>query len=165
MKEKLDKHFKRYPKVKILRSPIRQGIPMTRMYGVVNAVGPVLVFLDSHVEVMHGWLEPVLDRFKYQNELLVTMWHLTLDKNTLKYDAYEEKEPIWVGGFSWNMDFSFVNLKFYEGDHPTPLYDPKQTPTIYGSMHAIRKDYFIALGMFDKGDKRAISILNKRVNV
>lgn len=122
------------------------------MLGVSNAKGPVIVFLDSHVEVMHGWLEPVLDRFKYQNELLVTMWHLTLDSASLKFDYYDEKKPVWIGGFYWNMDFRFINIKVYEGDHPTPLYDPKSAPTIFGSMHAIRKDYFIKLGMYDKGE-------------
>lgn len=150
--EKLDNHFKAIPKVKILRSPVRQGIMLTRMLGVVNAIGPVLVFLDSHVEVMHKWLEPVLDRFKHEDKVLVTMWHLKLDKDTLKFDAFEEKEPIWIGGFFWSLDFAFISISSYEGEHRTPLYDPKQSPTIFGSMHAIRKDYFMALGMYDKGE-------------
>lgn len=154
MQVKLDKYFEQIQKVKILRSPARQGIMMTRMLGVVNAKGPVLVFLDSHVEVMHGWLEPVLDRFKNQNELLVTMWHLTLDKHSLKFDDVKENKPYWIGGFFWNMDFAFISIQSYEGDNPTPTFDPKQSPTIFGSMHSIRKDYFIKLGMYDKGETR-----------
>lgn len=121
------------------------------MLGVVNAKGPVIVLLDSHVEVSPGWLEPVLDRFKYQNELLVTMWHLRLDKDTLKFNKDDEVEPHNFAGFRWNMDFSWVNIKEYEGNNPTPLWDPKPVPTIFGSMHAIRKDFFIKIGLLDPG--------------
>lgn len=151
MQEKLERHFEKFPKVKILRAPVRQGIILNRMLGATNAKGPVLVFLDSHVDVMHGWLEPVLDRFKYESELLVTMWYLTMDRNNLKFDVYEETQPYWICGFSWNMDFRFISIKSYEGDNKTPIFEPRETPTIFGSMHAIRKDYFIKLGMYDKG--------------
>lgn len=39
-------------------------------------------------------------------------------------------------------------FKFY-GDSPTSTYDPKPVPTIFGSMHAIRKDYFIEIGQYE----------------
>lgn len=149
--EQLTNYMKRFPKVKIIRSPVRHGLIEARMLGVVNAIGTVIVFLDSHVEVMYGWLEPVLDRFTYQRELLVTMWYLQLDEDNLKFDLYDDQGPWWVGGFHWTMDFDFVSIKEYEGDHPTPRYDPKPSPTVFGSMHAIRKDYFMELGMYDSG--------------
>ena len=148
---KLEDHVKKYPQIRIVRSPVRQGIILNRMLGVVNAKGPVIVLLDSHVEVMPGWLEPVLDRFKYQNELLVTLWHLRIDQNTLKFNLDDETKPYRFAGFQWNMDFMWVNISAYEGDHPTPLWDPKPVPTIFGSMHAIRKDYFIKIGLLDPG--------------
>lgn len=151
MHEALEKYMKRFPKVKILRSYLRHGLIETRMLGTANAKGPIIVFLDSHVEVSYGWLEPVLDRFKYRRELLVTMWHLGLEKDTLKYNNYEEKNPRWVGGFRWSLDFMCISIQKYEGDNPTPLYEPKQSPTVWGSMHAIRKDYFVEIGMYDPG--------------
>lgn len=151
MKEKLENYLKRFPKVKIIRSPVRHGLIEARMLGVGNAKGPIILFLDSHVEVMYGFLEPVLDRFKYKRELLVSMWHLTLDKDTLEFDVWHDVEPVNFGGFHWNLDFTFLNIKEYEGAHATPTFDPKPVSTVFGSMHAIRKDYFIEIGMYDPG--------------
>lgn len=147
----LENYLRKFPKVEIVRSTLRQGIIGARLLGSRIAKGPVLVFLDSHVEVMYGWLEPVLDRFKYQNELLVTMWHRNLCPYTLKFDTEEEKKPTLICAFLMSMDFAFLNLSFYEGNHPTPSYDPKPSPTIFGSMHAIRKDFFVKIGLYDEG--------------
>lgn len=143
--------MRRFSKVRILRSPVRHGLIEARMFGVGNAKGPIILFLDSHVEVMYGFLEPVLDRFVYERKLLVSMWHLTLDKNNLEFDFWHNPEPVNFGGFRWNLDFAFLNIKEYEGVNPTPMYDPKPVPTVFGSMHAIRKDYFIEIGQYDSG--------------
>lgn len=47
------------------------------------------------------------------------------------------------------MGFDWMNIKWYEGDHPTPTYAPKPTVTFMGPCYAHRKDFFIKLGMFD----------------
>lgn len=151
LKTKLEKYLERFPKVKILRLPFRSGVIRTRMLGAVNAKSPVLVFLDSHVEVMYGWLEPVLERFLHNRKLLVTMWYLTLDRETLEFDVDGVEQPTRLGGFFWNLDFAFINREYYEENHTIPLFDARPTPTIFGSMHAIRKDYFIEIGMYDTG--------------
>lgn len=148
---KLEKYLKKFPKVRIIRIPFRSGVIRSRMLGAVNAKGPILVFLDSHVEVMYGWLEPVLERFQKSSKVLVTMWHLKLDKNTLEFDANGVDKPTKLGGFFWNLDFAFISLEYYEENQTIPIFDARPTPTIYGSMHAIRKDYFIDIGMYDPG--------------
>lgn len=61
-KEKLENYIKKLPKLRLIRSHKRQGIISSRILGARNAVGPVLIFCDSHVEVTHGWLEPILAR-------------------------------------------------------------------------------------------------------
>lgn len=119
------------------------------MFGFNQTKAPVIVSLDGHVEVMHGWLEPVLDRFKYQDELLVTMWYLPMDKRTLKINSFNRKELPVIGGLKWNLSFKFLNLSVYEGKNPTHPDDPKLSPTIFDSMFAIRKDYFMKIGMYD----------------
>lgn len=52
---------KNFPtKVKIKNLTVRSGLIVTRMAGARMATGEVLVFFDSHVEVQHNWLPPLL---------------------------------------------------------------------------------------------------------
>ena len=45
---------------RVIRTPKREGLIRARLYGARAAVGPVLVFLDAHVEVTRGWLVPMV---------------------------------------------------------------------------------------------------------
>ena len=49
-----------FDKVKIMRNSKREGLIRTRLSGVRAARGQVIVVLDSHVEVFHNWLPPLL---------------------------------------------------------------------------------------------------------
>lgn len=40
------------------------GIVGARMKGIQEAKGDVFVILDSHVEVVHGWLEPLVKKIQ-----------------------------------------------------------------------------------------------------
>lgn len=47
-----------------LRMEERSGIVPARMRGIKAAKAPVVVILDSHIEVNDGWLEPQLSRIQ-----------------------------------------------------------------------------------------------------
>ena len=58
--------------IKVLHLEKRSGITVARLTGAEVASGEILVFLDSHCEVVEGWLEPMVYRIaqdRYYNLL------------------------------------------------------------------------------------------------
>lgn len=62
LKADLDDYMKRFPKVKIIRLPQREGLIRTRLIGGRAATGDVIVYLDSHCECNVNWLPPLLGK-------------------------------------------------------------------------------------------------------
>jgi polypeptide N-acetylgalactosaminyltransferase len=50
--------------VKIYRNEERMGLMRSRMRGAAAATGDTMTFLDAHIEVTRGWLEPLLAEIK-----------------------------------------------------------------------------------------------------
>ena len=48
--------------VKIIRLTQRSGLIVAKQTGCYSAKGEIVVFLDSHCEVMDGWLPPLVHR-------------------------------------------------------------------------------------------------------
>ena len=46
---------------RVVRTGERVGLIRARLIGAEAAEGPVLVFLDAHMEASPGWLEPMLN--------------------------------------------------------------------------------------------------------
>ena len=60
LKGKLESYVATLPKVKLVRTPQREGLIRARTYGADHASGDVIIFLDSHCEANVGWLVPLL---------------------------------------------------------------------------------------------------------
>lgn len=103
LRKPLKEFIQNYPKIKLVRSPLRVGLIKARMIGCVNANGPALVFMDSHIEVTPGWLEPLLDPLAKNFNATTIPVVDNLDGNTLKYEYNSNPETYKVGGFSWNL--------------------------------------------------------------
>lgn len=100
---KLENYIKNFKKVRLIRSPKRVGLTQARLVGADNAVGDVLIFLDSHCEVTNGWIEPILARLKENPKLAVVP---DIETIAWKDFGYSTQKGTWSRGiFNWQMLF------------------------------------------------------------
>ena len=107
----LDKYMSQFDNVEILRLSSRQGLIRARLEGVNHANAPVLTFLDSHCECLHGWLEPLLSRIRRNSSTVVCPAIDAISEETFKYN-FQLHAP--VGGFDWNMRFNWHAVPGHE---------------------------------------------------
>jgi polypeptide N-acetylgalactosaminyltransferase len=96
-------------RVKVLRNKRREGLIRTRLFGAKVATGDVLIFLDSHIEATDGWLEPLIAEISRNKTVVVTPMIDIIDKDTFEY-KYSKNSRVSVGGFDWNLHFTWVSL-------------------------------------------------------
>ena len=116
-------------KVRVLRNKKREGLIRSRLHGARVAVGEVLIFLDSHIEAAAGWLEPLLNEIKRDETIVVTPMIDVIDKQTFEY-KYSTTSRVSVGGFDWNMVFTWHGLPESEYKKRKSDHDPVRSPTM-----------------------------------
>lgn len=149
LKRPLEDFIANYPKIKLVRSPTRVGLIKARMIGCVNAEGPALVFMDAHIEVTPGWLEPLIDPLAKNHNATTVPVVDAIDAQTFKYTYNDNPETYMVGGFDWNLIYKWKNIPEWEKKRLNNSCDPIRSPTMLGAFFVIRKDYFEMLGMYD----------------
>ena len=103
LKDELQNYVKKLPKTKLLRTARREGLIRGRMIGAKNAIGEVLVFLDSHCEVNKDWLPPLLERIEKNPSTVVCPVIDMINADTFDYQS----SPLVRGGFNWGLHFSW----------------------------------------------------------
>jgi len=148
--EPLSDYISLFPKVKLVRNEKREGLIRTRMVGARAAKGPILTFLDSHIECTEGWLEPLLDRIAQKSTNVVCP---TID--TIESDTFEFKRARnftrYVGSFDWQLHFGWIAPPERILKQRKHEQEPIQSPTMAGCLFSIDKAYFEKLGMYDPG--------------
>lgn len=137
--------------VRALRNKKREGLIRTRLFGAREAKGDVLVFLDSHIEATVGWLEPLVDLIRQNETIVVTPMIDIISKDTFEY-KYSTNNRVSVGGFDWNMQFTWHGLPEKEYQLRKSDHDPVRSPTMAGGLFGISKNYFEHLGTYDAGE-------------
>ncbi|XP_049529442.1 polypeptide N-acetylgalactosaminyltransferase 35A [Anopheles darlingi] len=134
-------------KVRLLRNADREGLMRSRVYGARNATGPVLIFLDSHIEVNRDWIEPLLSRIKHNSTILAMPVIDIINADTFVYTA----SPLVRGGFNWGLHFKWDNLPAGSLERETDFVGPFGSPTMAGGLFAVDRTYFVELGEYDMG--------------
>ncbi|XP_017840349.1 polypeptide N-acetylgalactosaminyltransferase 8 [Drosophila busckii] len=136
--------FKYGKLLQLLRLPKQRGLMQARMAGARKAQAEVLVFLDAHVEVTQGWLEPLLAPMLERNGSCTTPIVDTIDHKTF---AYKRGKPS-RGFFNW--EFNYVQLPLLPAEQQA-LPAPHDNPIMNGGLFAIEREWFFKLGGYDEG--------------
>ncbi|XP_076439726.1 polypeptide N-acetylgalactosaminyltransferase 5-like [Babylonia areolata] len=148
LKADLDKYMSDFAKVKIVRMPERVGLVRARLRGVELAQGPILIFLDSHIECGEGWMEPLVWEVSRNQSMAVTPIIDIIDKDTLA--VVQAVESVGVVDlrhmtFIWSQPTPRIQRFRMSPAHPF------MSPTMAGGLFAINKQFFLRLGTWDPG--------------
>ncbi|XP_046550439.1 polypeptide N-acetylgalactosaminyltransferase 5-like [Haliotis rubra] len=150
LKTPLRNYMSKLEKVKILRHRKHQGLIRARLTGYEVAVGPTLVFLDSHIECFPGWLEPLLNRIR-ENPRNVPFPNIDVISSK-SFGTGKSGKTEQFGVFRWKMlQFNWGNLSNERKSKLKSPADPIRSPTMPGGLFAIDKQWFTTLGTYDPG--------------
>ncbi|KAI6181462.1 Adenosylhomocysteinase [Aphelenchoides besseyi] len=124
----------------------RSGLVRARLEGAKRSTGKVLVFLDAHVEVSTGWLEPLLHRIMINKRTVVSPVIDVICDENFGYNTVN----LQTGGFDWRLEFKWTTLSKSENDKRESDSKVVKTPTMAGGLFAIDRDYFYEIGAYDE---------------
>lgn len=144
------------PKIKILTNEHREGVARCRMRGARVARGDVLVFVDSHVEMLSStWLQHLLVPISENPRTLAAQ---TLDIiSDLDWTYGTGSGDLLFGVITDEFWFGYQRSRFGGSEDKGPEREapgrrlPYETPFAAGSLFAIRRDEFFRLGGYDEG--------------
>ncbi|CAO1415355.1 unnamed protein product [Diamesa tonsa] len=146
LEEKL-KDLKDNVKIKIIRNQKREGLIRSRVYGAREAIGDVLIFLDSHIEVNKQWMEPLLQLVKDNSTAFALPIIDIISADTFAYTS----SPLVRGGFNWGLHFKWDNLPKGVLVEESDFLGPFASPSMAGGLFAVDRQYFKDLGEYDMG--------------
>ena len=137
------------PIVKLVRTKERSGLIRARMVGSDLTTGEVILFLDSHCEASPGWLEPLLQRIKDNDQNVVMPSHDIISKKDLEF--YGSKTIDNQGYFNWRLMHTWQGLPDFDRKLIKTKADPVRSPTMAGGLFAISRRFWEYLGKYDPG--------------
>eukprot|EP00039_Didymoeca_costata_P013661 m.211469 g.211469 ORF g.211469 m.211469 type:complete len:578 (+) comp15838_c0_seq18:205-1938(+) len=141
-------YIRSLPKTRVIRPPgKRKGLLGCRSYAVQQAMGESLTFIDSHVEVEDGWLEPMLDILRVNTH--------SISFPRLDWEDYDTWN-IHKGGIGCTLGFLWSPLSEHtipdraDARRQNQVTDPIASPALFGAVFSVHKKGFLELGGFDE---------------
>lgn len=146
--ESISERVNRMPAtVSMIRSDSRLGLIRARLWGAGHAIGDVLVFLDSHIEVNIDWLTPLVELVASNRKTIAVPIVDVINPNTFNYTA----SPLVRGTFNWDLHFKWDSIPREYFDTPERYVLPIDTPTMSGGLFAVNRQFFYDFGSYDSG--------------
>lgn len=146
----LDIHVASLPKVSVIRLRPSHGLMVARQTGIERSRSDYFVVMDSHMEVVTGWLEPLIHRLVEQPKALLCSKIGNIDNKDFHVSFGVGGKTKFVG-FNFHLDEQWNNYDMsYLQKHRNST-QPLEIAMVQGMFVAMRKDFFLQLGGFDTG--------------
>ncbi|KAL5250133.1 hypothetical protein ACHWQZ_G016010 [Mnemiopsis leidyi] len=126
--------------IKFLINSERQGIANSRMRGIQEAEGDVVVILDTHMEVNDFWLEPLLNILHHKpHSIAVPLIHMILET---EYEKQGPKlvEPFIVQPRKGHGHLALKDYKIVQDNVEREEWEPLPSPGVMGGGLAARRE-------------------------
>jgi len=121
-----------------------EGIFEARNTGVQACTNAsVLVFLDSGLRVLNGWLAPLLHQVKTNPNIVAVPFMDSIRDE--KPERVGPANPTLVGGFDTDLNFKWKEVEGPPDNHLSPQVRLK-TPAIFGNAFAVSKTWYKLMG-------------------
>ena len=137
------------PKIKVVRSKERIGLIQGRVLGAESAKAEVFVFLDSHVEVNHNWLPPLLHQIALNYRAVVQPTIEGISEHNFGYRSIDMMDGLRQGSFDWLMTYKRFPIPQVEEKKRRSAADPFITPVHNGGIFAIHSQWWRELKGYD----------------
>ncbi|XP_060575118.1 polypeptide N-acetylgalactosaminyltransferase 5-like [Ruditapes philippinarum] len=154
LKSTLDIYLENMEKIRVIRLRKSVGLMMARQAGINSIGAEYFVCLDCHMEVLPGWIEPLLSRLLEEPKALLCSNVGSIDRRTFKLHHAELRQIRYFFPFLiFNLDAAAGKYKQSFVESRTNDTEPFPFGIIQGMMVVMRKSWFMQLGGFDPGMK------------
>ena len=139
-----ERHIQLLPKTRIANLAGRNGLMRARNIGAALATGKTVTFLDSHIEVNAGWLEPLMGR-------IAEGWSDGIERVVVPaIDAIEADDFTYTAGgidilgHTWGLGQVGI-----PGGIDKHAIGPQRSPIMAGGLLSLSRAFFDKLGYYD----------------
>lgn len=146
LEEKIKRFNVKHPGLlKMVRHQRREGLTQARISGWKASSADVVAILDAHIEVNHGWAEPILSRIKEDRTVIISPVF-----DNIHFDDFELVQyNLAADGFEWALwcQYDSIPNEWYALKDETA---PIRSPSIMG-IFAANREFLGAIGVLDGG--------------